>query len=203
MTICPECGLGYVPEVPDNAEYHKKYHDRKVSGFPYRRAKSDEIIWEDGDFRITVINYFSPKSQRVRAQEVGLIAWDDTEFSFGRYHSEEQLDERNIHNFLLYRKNRVIGLLIAERRSYIYKFTWEEYEKAGGQELPQRPPIWSVGYVWILKKFRRKGLSKRLVTEAVFFLKTDPQHIGWYTPFTGMGEVLAKSLCSDYFYVAK
>ena len=74
MTRCPECGLGYVPEVPEDAKSHKNYHDKKVNGFPYRRVKSDEIIWEEGDFRITVINYFSPRSQRVRAQEVGLIA---------------------------------------------------------------------------------------------------------------------------------
>lgn len=202
MPRCPECGLGYVPEVPEDAKYHRIYHDKKVNGIRYRRAKSEKVIWEEGGLRITVANFFSPMPQRIRAQEVGLLAWDDTEFSFGRYHSREDLDARNIHNFLLYRKNRVIGLLIAERRSYIDRFTWEEYDKAGGQKLTERSPIWSIGYVWILKKHIRKGLARKLVFEAVSSLGTDMQSIGWYVPFTESGRPLVKSLCPDYFWVA-
>jgi hypothetical protein len=128
MTQCPECGFCYVPEYPEDASYHRIYHDKKVNGIRYHRAKSEKVIWEEADLLITVANFFSPMSQKFRAQEVGLLAWEDTDYSFGRYCSKEELDERNIHNFLLYRKNRVIGLLIAERRSYIDRFTWEEYE---------------------------------------------------------------------------
>ena len=81
--------------------------------------------------------------KKIRAQEVGLLAWDDTEFSFGRYHSREDLDERNIHNLLLYHKNRVVGLVITERRSYIEKFTWDEWANVAGGELSERSPMWS------------------------------------------------------------
>ena len=60
MSRCPECGLCYVPEVLENAKYHKVYHDKKVNGIRYRRAKSEKVIWEEGHLRITVANFFSP-----------------------------------------------------------------------------------------------------------------------------------------------
>jgi len=138
MIRCAECGLGYVPEVLEDAKYHRIYHDKKVNGIRYRRAKSEALIWEEGDFRITVANFFSATCQSVRAQQVGLLAWEDTKFCFGRYHSNEPLDDRNIHNFLLYCKNRVVGLVIAERRSFIEKFTWESWANAGGRQLLDR-----------------------------------------------------------------
>ena len=200
---CPKCGMGYVPEIPEDGKAHRRYHDRIVNGVYAKRAKSDVIVWEKDDYRIAVVNYFSPLSQKIRAENIGLVAHRDTPFDFAPYHSEEPLDERNIHLFLLYKKNRIIGLLIVEKREYVQKFTWKEYENAAGQELPKADPIWSIGLAWVHQKHRKKGFGKQLIQVAASYFKVGPQSIGWYTPFTDEGERLAKCICSEYFYVAK
>lgn len=200
---CSKCGMEFVPDCPEDAKAHRKYHDKIVNGFYARKIKSDKIVWEKGDYRITVVHYFSPLAQKKRAEEAGLLAHKDTPFDFAPYHSKERLDERNVHIFLLYRKNRIIGLLIGERRSYVQRFTWEEYENAGGKELSKGKPIWSIGLAWVHREHRKKRLGSQLARVAASYFNIKIQSIGWYTPFVGNGEKLAKSLCPKSFYVAK
>lgn len=101
------------------------------------------------------------------------------------------------------RKIRIIGLLKLEKRAHVQKFTWQEYENAGGKKLPKGEAIWSIGLVWIHRKYRKMGLGSKLVQIVALHFNIEVQSIGWYTPFTGDGEKLAKSLCPKSFYVAK
>jgi ribosomal protein S18 acetylase RimI-like enzyme len=141
--------------------------------------------------------------RKKRAQEAAFIAHRDTPFDFTPYHHKESLDERNIHLFLLYRINRIIGLLIVERRDFVQRFTWQEYENSGGKELPQADPIWSIGLAWVHRKYRRFGLGSKLVQAAASYFDIKIQSIGWYTDFTNDGQKLVKSLCPESFFVAK
>jgi len=64
---CPECGMIYIPDCPADEKEHKKYHDKIVNG-PYgHQIKSDKIVWEKDDYRITVVNYFSPVAQKKKS----------------------------------------------------------------------------------------------------------------------------------------
>ena len=200
---CAECGMGYVPDNPEDVKAHRKYHDEIVNGLYAARIKSDKIISERGDYRITVVNYFSPPAQKKLTEKVNLLAHKDTPFDFVPYHSKEPFDERNVHVFLLYRKSKIIGLLIAERRDYVRRFSWREYENAGGKELPMSNPTWSIGFVWIHRKHRRRGLSSQLVQVVASYFDIEISSIGWYTPFTEDGEKLVRSLCPEYFFVSK
>jgi hypothetical protein len=47
------------------------------------------------------------------------------------------------------------------------------------------------------------GFGSQLIRVASIYFSIEVQSIGWYTPFTGDGEKLAKSLCPNSFYVAK
>lgn len=193
----------YVPEYFEDVREHRIFHGKVVNGFYARKIKSDKIIWEKGNYRITVVNYFSPIAQKRRAQEAGILAHRDTPFDFAPYHSKEDLDRRNVHLFLLSRKIRIIGLLILEKRDYIQKFTWKEYENAGGKKLPKGEAIWSIGLVWIHRKYRKMGLGSQFVQTVASYFNIATQSIGWYTPFTDDGKKLAKSLCPKSFYIAK
>ena len=200
---CPICGMMYVPEYLEDVRAHRIFHDEVVNGVYARKIKSDKICWEKGDFRITVVNYFSPIAQKRRAEEAGILAHRDTPFDFAPYHSKEDLDRRNVHIFLLSRKIRIIGFLILEKRDYIQKFTWKEYENAGGKKLSKGEAIWSIGLVWIHRKYRKMGLGSQFVQAVASYFNIEAQSIGWHTPFTGDGKKLAKSLCPKSFYVAK
>lgn len=200
---CPDCGMGYVPEVPEDMKSHKKYHDKVVHGIPTKPAKSDRVIWREGTYRIAVVDYTSPDYQRKRAQEAAFIANRETHYSPAPYHASESMYEFNTHVFLLYYQNRIIGLLIMDRRSQIWKCTWEEFEKGTAQDLCGHPPMWSISFIWIHNRHKRHGLAKRLVAEALSFLKTNVNSIGWNSPFTELGKIFVKRICPDYIYIAK
>lgn len=85
---CTECGMSYVPNIPEDVKVHQKYHDKILHGVNARQIKSDKILWEDGNYRITVVNYSSPFAQRKRAEKAGHVAHKDTPFDFAPYHSE-------------------------------------------------------------------------------------------------------------------
>ena len=114
--------MGYAPGSPDDEKEHRKYHDRVTNGLQAPQIKSDRVVWQKDDSRITVVNYFSPFAQKKRAEAVGIIAHKDTPFEFLPYHHKELLDKRNVHLFLFYKKNRIIGLLLIERREFVKRF---------------------------------------------------------------------------------
>jgi len=196
--------MHYVPEVPEDLHGHKKYHDTIVNGLPCHRLKSDLVIWEERDYRITVvIHATSPVAQRKRAEDAGRLANKDTRYDFPPYDSGKALDKRDVHIFLLFFKNRIVGFLIIDRRETIWKYTWEQYKSHEELDPISHPPIWSVGLVWIHRRHRRKGLGQRLISEAMSFGGIHIDSLGWYTPFTELGEALVKKICPDFFYIAK
>lgn len=195
--------MEYVAEFPEDAKVHRGYHDKIVNGIYAPRIKSDEVVWEKDDYRITVVNYFSPRTQKIRAGKAAVVANKDTPFDFAPYYSREPLDDRNVHIFLLYIKSRIIGFLIVERRDTVWSFTWKEYEKAVRKNTLQVEPLWSIGLAWIHHKHRRRGLGAQLVQTAASHFDLETHSSGWYTPFTDDGEKLAKSLCHKSFFCAK
>lgn len=201
--ICPKCGMGYVPGFPDEEKEHRKYHDRVTNGLRAAQIKSDMVVWQKDNSRITVVNYFSPIAQKKRAEAVGFIAHKDTPFDSAPYHHKEPLDKRNVHLFLFSQKNRIIGLLLIEKRKFVKRFTWQDYENARGIELSKADPIWSIGLVWVHRKYRQHGLGSKLTQVAASYFDIGMQSIGWYTPFTDDGRKLVESLCPDSFLVAR
>lgn len=195
--------MNYVPDLPEDEKTHKAYHDKIVNGLYAPLTKSDKVVWDKDDYRITVVNYRSPLVQKKRAEKVGRGANKDTPFDFSPYHSSEYLDERNVHIFLLYGGNRAIGFLKVELMDCVRRFTWEEYKNATDRELSEGKPIWSIGLVWIHCKHRGRGLGSQLVQVAASYLDVETQSIGWQTPFTDDGKMLVKSICPESFFIAQ
>jgi hypothetical protein len=195
--------MEYVPEVPENREYHKEYHDEVVNGLPAPRVRSDHIVWEQNNQRITVVNFVSPVAQKNRAERISSLAHRDTDYDFCPYSSGERLDDRNVHLFLGYVAHRGIGLFLVEKRQHIWKCSWSEYGQNTIPEIVGHVPIWSVGFAWVHRKHRRCGWARRLAEQTSHFFDTDIQSLGWYTSFTKDGEAMVRHLCPDWFYIAK
>lgn len=201
---CPVCEMSYVPDIPDNVLEHRKYHDRVVNGLPVRSAKSDHIVWTQGELQITVVNQLSPLAQRRRAEKVASLANRETNYDIGIYHANDPLSERNVHVFLLYSKNRAIGLLVSRRCKHIWRAHWSEIDDGGKPEkLINQHPMWSINMVWILQRHRCARLGRTIVDVAVAHFGLTLKTIGWYTPFTESGKALARKCCPEVIYIAK
>jgi ribosomal protein S18 acetylase RimI-like enzyme len=201
---CAECDMAYDEDVPGDRREHRKHHDTVVNGLPRRRLRTERVISEDSSARLLVVRHRTAAlSERRRAQRVAQLANRDTRFDFAAYHAGDSDEDRDPHVFLLEVNDRFVGLLVAERREYVQRFTWEEYGEPTGGPLPKADPVWSICMLWIHAKYRRQGFAVLLVTRAIRFLGTSLSTTGWYTPFTDSGEALARKLCPDSFLVAK
>jgi ribosomal protein S18 acetylase RimI-like enzyme len=196
MSKCELCGMSYVPENPEDVREHQEYHDKVINGLPTLPSESDLVIWSQDDMRIIVIDRLCPLEQRRQAEEVAM---------FGRmgtpYGAEDLFGELDVRVFLLHRQNRVIGLIIMEKRDHIWKTSWADWD-AGKEpnELLEHPPMWSICFVWILKRHRGYHLGQAMINEAIAYVG---ENIGWYTSFTPSGEALVRKCCPEVFYIAK
>ena len=200
---CPECNMAYAEYLPEDRKQHRIYHDQIVNGVPAPHLKSDVIIWRINEDRIIAVNSYSPMPQRVRASKVGSAANQEMHYDGGIYSRNERPDERNIHLFLYCSKKRAIGLAKLEKRSFIVKYTWEEYDKNIQKEMIESDSIWSLGFIWVHKKHRKNGIAKTILTEAISYLGVSISGIGLYTPLSEEGEHFAKSIFPVSFLIAK
>lgn len=200
---CPECGMAYVRESPTDRRQHRTYHDEIVNGVPARPLKSETVVWRKGDDRIVVVTAVSAKAWRVRAGKVGRLANQEMHYDFGLYNENEPSDERDIHLFIYCCGSRAIGLAIFERRRRVCHYTWEEFDHGVQKTLEEQDPIWSLGFNWIHKKYRRSGLAKILFHESISHLGVRIDDIGLYNPFSSEGKAWARSVFQEGFLIAK
>ena len=117
--------MAYAEELPEDRREHRKYHDGVVNGIPSRRLKSDQVVWESGYARLLVVRHrMASLNDRRRAERVAQLARLDTSFDFAAYHAGDSDDGRDPHVFLLEVNQRLVGILVAERREYVQRFTW-------------------------------------------------------------------------------
>ncbi len=196
--------MAYDEDFPDDRREHRKYHDMIVNGLPSRRYKADRVIWEDGGARLLVVRHrVASFRERKRAERIAQLANRDMRFDFAAYHAGDSDDGRDPHVLLLDVGDRFVGFLVIERREYVQRFTWEQYDQPTGSSLPKGDPVWSICMVWVHQKHRRHGFATVLVAKAIEFLGTTSTETGWYTPFTESGRALAQRLCPQSFLVAK
>jgi GNAT superfamily N-acetyltransferase len=194
--------MSYIEESPDE-KHHKFYHDRVVNGVYARPLKTDRSIWRESERRITIITANSPTPQRKRAEVVVSVANLETHYNGGIYHAYEEPDDRNIHLFLFHMRNRIIGLLIIEKRQAVWRCRWQDNTSPVCEELSGHDPMWSVVFVWVHAKHRKHGIAHTTFEEAIKYLGLTQQRVGWYAPLTDNGRSLVKSIYPKEFYVAK
>jgi len=203
MVICPVCGMGYVEGLPEDEKAHRAYHDPIANGVSGAPVKSDKVIWNGLGDRITVVTGNSRLPQRIRAQKVGKVANAEMHHTGGIYCATEWPDDRDIHLFLYYVRNRIVGLAIFERRRHLWLGTWTNKVGYQTKELEECPGIWSLGILWVHKKHRRRGIARRLFEEGIAHLGVDRRSVGFYEPFSTDGEAFVRSLCPLEFLIAK
>lgn len=195
--------MGYVPSVASDEKEHRTYHDRVVHGVLARPLKTDRLIWQESDRRISVVTADAPLAQRYRAEAAAFVANLETSYNGGIYHACEPRNDREKHLFLYHNRNRISGLAILEKRGTVWCCRWRESIGTECEILTDHDPMWSVVFVWVHGKYRKHGIARQLLAEGLKHMGLSLQDIGWYTPFTDSGTAFVKSMCLDKFYVAK
>ena len=86
--------MRYVSESPEDRRSHRRHHNKQTLRFPARPLKTDRIVWQEGNERITAVNFRSHRAQKARANLVSSVANRDTHFDFPTYDSTRFVHER-------------------------------------------------------------------------------------------------------------
>ncbi len=196
---CPKCGMAYVPGLLEDEEEHSRYCDLMMNGPPAGALERAHTIWTNGVDRIALVTDSSPLEQRQLAHDVSRCANREVGYDGGIYRHYDPPDERQIQIFLYSRFSRAVGMMLFERRTKVWRCTWNGV----CVEQTEIPSLWSIGFVWTHKRYRRAGIACTLFEEARRALDLSKSDIGWYTPFSEAGEAFVHKLYPTYFFVAK
>lgn len=200
---CPKCGMGYIPGLPEDEAAHFEYCDLIVNG-PAVVAIGDEyFFWRKDEDRILLVTNTSPEEHRKLAHNLSTCANREMRYDGGIYRYYDPPDDREVHLFLYVRASRAIGLLLFEKRTIVWRCTWQGDETPTCVAEPERSPMWSMGFVWVHKQHRQLGIAYQLFHEAKCALHLDEDAVGWYTPFSKDGKAFVRRLYPIHFFVAK
>ncbi len=191
---CPECDTGYCEEIPEQVIWHSLRHDKVVYGLHTPRSEQDDLVWQSGTHRITLVTDISPMPAQEIAQEVGLLASQDSGL-LCPFVAGLMPDEKRVHVFLYHAENRAVGFLMFRRREVISQMVWLENGKSlKCNEIESKEAIWTVGLVWVHPRIRRKGIARRLLCQAMQRLGVHITDIGWQPPYSDHGKSLIRAL---------
>ena len=197
---CSICNFRYVPSVPEDLASHRKRHEETIHGIRAKAAITDRVVWLEGDFRITALCALDSKVQRLRAQRVATLGKREGGYDFPPFTAYEHFDERVTHVFLLYHKDRIIGFLVFSLRKDLGVLEWTD-ETGETKDLDAKEPYWTVDFIWVLRKFRGKGLARKLILVASEYFENPIEKIAWYPPFSKDCLELAKKMYPEKVYI--
>jgi hypothetical protein len=203
MPTCPKCGMHYALGLPEDEREHKQYHDCVVNGVSSRPLKADRIIWQESVRRVTLVTSYSPISQRKRAAATAMVANLEAQYTGGIYSADGLPNDGDIHLFMYHARNRIVGLVILEKKRTVWQCRWREGAPIGAVEIAGHEPMWAVVFIWVHVKYRQQKIACKLFDEAVKSLGLGRKDVAWYTPFTPAGRAFVMSLYPVEFFVAK
>ena len=195
--------MDYVQGVPDDEAEHARFCDMIVNGVSVAALSNERVVWKHGSNCILLVTDSSPEDYRKLAHDVSSCANRELHYDVGIYRYTDPPDERELHIFLYIRAERAVGMLLFEKRTTVWRCTWNGVERPNCISQPERGPMWSIGFVWVLTQYRHTGIAYRLFEKAKKELRLDRDDVGWYTPFSQDGEVFVRRSYPTYFFVAK
>ena len=194
--------MTYVEGEPKDERLHRSHHDRVVCGVRARRSKSEHVIWQSSDARITLVDAESPLTLHRRAAKVARLANLETQYDCGMYDGVPQAGDRDLHLFLYHAGPRILGLIMVEMRNAVLCYRWRSGMPPEGEELQRHRPMRTVVFAWIHKTVRGRGLGRLVLLEAVRYFGMDLQGIAWYPPFSPSGAMFVRRMCPHKFYTS-
>lgn len=200
---CSECGFHYCEDIPENVARHDAYHDKVVRGLCAPRLDEEDLVWESGPDRVTLVTKASPIVEQEVAGEVAKLTTLDTRYS-PPFAPGGPPDDTRVQVFLYHVANRIVGFLMIQERGAIWRATWQSLGMPPIlEEIKTASPMWSVGLLWVHRGFRNKGVARCLVSQAIRRLNVSLADLGWQTEFSKDGETFVRSLYPVSFFIAK
>ena len=200
LVECDECGFKYVTDYPQDRRTHRLYHDEHLNGIRWLPSDKENVVFDDGAFRIVLIEPGSPMFLRVRARKTGRRGNRETHYTFGVYN---ELDH-NVDALIGIVDDRAISMCVLQRMANVWRSSWGEFDK----KVNPREDAGAVGtlgcsFIWVLPSHRGSGIAKKMADAGVKRSGLSPDRFPWMTPFTDHGEGFLRRYCPDLFSIGQ
>lgn len=199
---CPLCRFSFVPEIPSNRREHQRRHDITLRGVRAAPLRSDQVLTEHGDLRITLVTPFSPMVQQERAGKVARRAKKDTPFDVASYSAGEREEDGRPRVVLGLRGGRAVAMVVFREVEQAAHVTWD---RVTGQTTEPVASVsgrwWGVMMLWVLPAQRGAGLAEQLIVAGAQALAVGVDALAWSVPFTPAGARLARRLTGDTLWI--
>jgi hypothetical protein len=130
----------------------------------------------------------------------------------GSGYTKREPKKHDSHAFLLWQGGRLIGLFVLARRPRWVNAAWNQEEPNGVAEVSgwdvrkgerDSGPLWSLDFMWIVRKHRRQALGRLLLQCAAQFLGITVEELAWLPPFTPAGKAFIRHVQPEMFRAAR
>ena len=192
MVKC-ECGLNYVPGVPEDEKRHDKEHYEYLHGPYLPDLHAFAAIDSVREYPLVMVDATVQPSVRRRLSMVAYVAQRETPgYPAGYDGTISDGDERL---FLATDGGHAIAMVLTALDEGYWLFSWTP---GGTLELldanPNLAPRQKIGRVWVAKAYRRCGVGSLMVRAVVAFLGYELPDIGWELPLTKDGTGILQRL---------
>lgn len=197
-TKCPECGLGYLPNIPSEVEFHDAFHDEHVYGPPTTLSDGMHFVTPE-----------SPPEMRKAAGDVARVARRDTPYDFPPYCAEEQPSDSKPVITMEVRGGRAIAIIVTREKDIECRVSLDDFElnsmthswrpTKGEKVAPHRRR--AIEFIWVLQKQRGTGVADRLLRDLQGHLGEPLRELAHALPFTEAAMKFWRKRGVNEFYI--
>lgn len=171
IVTCADCGFRYMRTLLEDEREHRRYHDEAING--------PKTKFKDG---CRIINMKAPKSARELAARAAILAKRDTRYDYPAYRADD--NEENPVALIMVIKGHVVGLVISRERRCQQRASLESLRHKDSGTPVQSTVRRSIEMIWVLRKYRRKGVCRGLIVEASKHFALPIEEFAHTTPIT-------------------
>ncbi len=201
---CPDCGLAYVHDSPSDQRLHADIHDEMVNGASAPLVDVQRIVKKYAEFEILLAETAVLRAEEELLERAASNANCETHYDFGLFHAGD-IEEAGTRVVWARAADRIAGLLLVDvtiRSAQQLPLVRLKEELEGRMAATAEPRLNEVragiAYVWVLRKFRARGLARTLI-KTVFELFDGGWHdIAFQKPLsTAAARLIYRTASSD------
>lgn len=197
MVKC-ECGLSYVEGLSEDEKEHREIHDHFDRGVPLQSGTETLPRIPLRDHELIVIDSGVQFDIRKGFYKLLVAACREMDYPLGY---DGTIDESRQTLFILVHSDRAVGFALFSLDSGGWRLRWINGEKCEIiQESPDMDNRWTLGRIWLAKRFRRRGLGRGLLLKATELIPVNLEEICIELPLTPDGKRFIRRVFPDMWY---
>jgi len=195
MTRC-ECGLRFVPGIPEDDSAHRRMHDEYANGPVLETIEYLSPIGHLDDLVVVVADATTPAVRRRQLAKVAYVAQIEmSDYPAGYDGTITEADERL---FLVVDGSRCVAFVLTSLDEPHWRLKWKP---DGSLEHAEQDAIvgerQKIGRVWVAKARRSGRIATGLLMIVARDLGYELRDLGWELPLAGDGRRLLRRLLPD------